>query len=348
LSLLELIVVMGIIGLLVSLSLPAVTRSRQAARRLQCQNNLRQIGLALLQTTDVAGRFPACGNFGHDGNHHSWVVDVLPWLDQSTIASQWDKDKPIDDPVNAPLAALFVPILTCPSDISVTMSTSKKTARGDLSYVVNGGVGFTVERSPGQHDCPIDPKGRTLDLNGNGVLCPQPPDLETDGSPSDRDQFFRMGLFFNETWKWEVTVRHHRPATIVDGMSQTFLISENVRTGHDPKNPEATWASPNPYLTSFYIGDPCPDGKCLPGTVDYQRCNAGESAINRGLDQPEGSAPYPSSFHEGGVNMTFCDGRVVPLSQNIDGGVYAALASPAGSLLTETPLQQTVNVDLNF
>lgn len=343
---LELVVVMAIISLLVALALPAIGRARLAARRMQCQNNLRNIGLAMVSTTEVAGRFPACGNFGRDPatgqglNFHSWVVDVLPWLDQRNISDQWNKDKAIDDPLNQSLTHNHLPVLVCPDDFSANGRREPVgVVKGDLSYVVNGGVGFTAQIG-GVNDCPIDPNGPKLDLNGNGVSCPTDP--KTDGSPSDKDFFFNMGLFFNETWKWDVTVRHHRMGDVLDGMSNTIMLTENVRTGFNPAQSGTSWASNNPYLTSFYIGNPCQNASCTQGHVDYSRCNSGLAAINAGLTAAEGSSPYPSSFHDGGVNMVFGDGRVKFVSQQIDGRVYAALVSPQGMRLEHTPLAQGV------
>ncbi|HAH45517.1 MAG TPA: hypothetical protein DCM07_11810, partial [Planctomycetaceae bacterium] len=68
--------------------------------------------------------------------------------------------------------------------------------------------------------------------------------------------------------------------------------------------------------------------------------NSGSSAINAGIAKPEGSAPYPNSLHKGGVNVGYCDGHIQFLSENIDGKVYAALASPQGAALSGTSLEQ--------
>jgi len=327
----ELLVSMAIISILVAVLIPAVQKTRGAARRLQCQNNLRNIGLALYQATDVTGRFPACGNFGHDGPHHGWVIDALPWLDRNDVAVQWEKEQPIKSSGNLPLIDVHIPVLVCADDISVTGS-------GDLSYVVNGGVGFTVRYTDGTHDCPVDASWTRLDLNGNGVVCPGQPG--SDGSPSDKDSFFKLGLFFNETWNWNITVRHHRFATVTDGLSQTAMLSENVRTGVNPARFTGNWATSNPYLTSFYIGNPCRSAACTLGNVDYGLANSQADSINSGLTQPEGTSPRPNSFHPGGVNMVFCDGRVQFLSQLISGHVYAALVSPQGTML-DGPLMQS-------
>lgn len=336
-TIIELLVVTAVISILIALALPAVQSARNSARQLQCLNNMRNAGLGIIQATDTASRFPACGYYGDGtpgtvGSFRSWVVEILPFIDQSNLYNQWDFDKHYLDPVNAPLAETYIPVLTCADDISVVPG------QGNLSYVVNSGVGFSALIG-GIHDCPIGPRSGKLDLNGNGITCNH--STNGDGTPSDRELFFQMGLFFNETWKGETRAkRHHTMAGLTDGASNTLLISENIRTGYNPARSQSNWASPNPYLTSFYIGYPCLNGTCSEGNVDYNLANSGTNAINGGLDQPEGSSPFPSSLHKGGVNAGYCDGHFQFLSENIDGKVYAALMSPQGQALDGTPLEQ--------
>ena len=240
-TMIELVVVIAIISILMSLLLPAVQQSQSAARRVECASRMRNVNLAMLDVLEAGLRFPACGNFtAQFGRHHSWVVDVLPWLDQADIANRWNKDLSIYDPVNEPLTHLSFPVLTCPADISVVPG------QGNLSYVVNGGVGFTVFYN-GVHDCPVDPQGRKLDLNGNGVSCPA--SGTGDGQPTDKDLFLRMGLFFNETWNSDITQRHHTAASVTDGLSNTVVFSENVRTGYNPAASSDPWSSSSELLT---------------------------------------------------------------------------------------------------
>ena len=336
-TIIELLVVVAVISILIALALPAVQSARNSARQLQCLNNMRNVSLGLLQATDSANRFPACGYFGDgtsatSGSYRSWVVAILPYIDQANLFNQWDVDKNYQDPVNAPLAKTTIPVLTCPDDISVDPG------QGNLTYVVSSGIGFSAQIG-GIHDCPVGPSSGKLDLNGNGSSCTS--STGGVGSPTDRELFFQMGLFFNETWTGEIRAkRHYTMAGITDGASNTMLISENIRTGYNPDRSSSNWASPNPYLTSFYIGNPCLNSNCAPGNVDYNRSNSGSSAINAGITQPEGSAPFPNSLHEGGVNVGYCDGHIQFLSANIDGKVYAALASPQGQSLSGTALEQ--------
>jgi prepilin-type N-terminal cleavage/methylation domain-containing protein/prepilin-type processing-associated H-X9-DG protein len=346
---LELLVVMTIIGILIALTMPAIGRARMSAKRIECKNNLRNIALALMEFDGANGRLPASGSYfdenGVGATHHTWAVSILPWVAQRALYDAWDFDKPITDPVNEPLTHSFVPVFVCPMDI--TRSPPPNRGR-DLSYAVNGGVGFTIRTSGGVGDCPVSAFGGMLDLNGDGQTCPADP--AADGQPSDRTYFKYMGVFFLENWKSGPTgtLRHHALADIKDGHSQTFLVTENARTGYNPDDATATFANPNPYLCAFYIGSPCRNGSCAAGNVDYSQCNAGAARINSGLKNAEGTSPVPNSFHDGGVNMAFADGHVNFLSEQINGAVYAALASPLGLRLQKTPLEQTIASDDSF
>jgi prepilin-type processing-associated H-X9-DG protein len=342
----ELIVVIAILSLLMALTLPAIGRARQAARRTQCQNNLRNLALGLTGFDLAQRRLPASGyifeRHGVVRPHHSWGISILPYIDQEPLHSQWNYRRPIDSPVNAPLTMARIPVYLCPSDVT---RSPKVGGGGDQSYVVNGGMGYTTMIN-GVRDCPVDANGVVLDLNGNEVECPSDP--EDDGRPSDRDFFKDTGLFFLENWNAGGTVRHYSLSDPGDGLSQTFLVSENVRTGYDPDNANSSFASPDAHLCAFYIGDPCRAGTCSAGNVDYRLCNAGWARINSGLASAEGTSPVPNSFHEGGVNMAYGDGHVSFLSEAVHGAVYAALASMRGLQLRKTPLEQVIVSDMDY
>jgi len=83
-TLVELLVVIAIIGVLVALLLPAVQAAREAARRSQCQNNLRQLGLAVHGFNDINGKLPYCRSGGGQ-NRHTWALLLLPYMEQNNI-----------------------------------------------------------------------------------------------------------------------------------------------------------------------------------------------------------------------------------------------------------------------
>lgn len=249
----------------------------------------------------------------------------------------------IRSPGKRDLANTHFSILTCPDDPTVA------DGQGNLSYVVNCGFGFTLPIDcPGTWHFATDDIPYPLDLNGNGVTCTPPGD--PDGTPDDRELFFKTGLFFVENWPPGTgTVRYHTMATIRDGTSQTIMLSENVAAGYEAGPPGSNWANPIAWRTGFFVsGYVCEDQICSAGRVDYRHANDRSQtpfkfeAINASRDQSEGKAPWPSSYHTGnGVHMLFVDGHSQFVSALIDGGVYAALVSPDGGSI-QGPLAQRV------
>src|SRR5262245_29962927 len=88
-TLVELLVVIAIIGVLVALLLPAVQSAREAARRMQCQNHLKQIGLAVHSFEDVYKTLP----HSRYDDRYTWAVEILPFIEQKTLYDQWDLTK---------------------------------------------------------------------------------------------------------------------------------------------------------------------------------------------------------------------------------------------------------------
>jgi prepilin-type N-terminal cleavage/methylation domain-containing protein/prepilin-type processing-associated H-X9-DG protein len=351
-TMIELLMVMAIIGVLFSLLLPAVLGARASGRRVQCLNNLRQVGLAMIQVGDRQGRYPASGYFSAIGpeQYFSWVVPVLNDLDQSDIASAWDISRPWDDTSgsnNAMLAQTSLAVLACPSDISVAPG------QGNLSYVVNGGFGWTEPV-----DCPVaghwggipTPVIVPFDFTGDGMTC-----ATTNDTPVlalDKALYLKTGLFFLNNWPAGTgTTRHHSPASVTDGSATTLMLSENIRAGYDPVW-GTSWASPWPTRNSFLLSSyACQNARCAPGAVNYQMVNTRSAApqsfeaINSSISQAEGEAPWPSSLHGAGVNVIMCDGHGTFLSETVDGAVYAALVSPQGMRILG-PLQQQLIGDI--
>src|SRR5262245_55782747 len=118
-TLVELLVVIAIIGVLVALLLPAVQQAREAARRMTCVNNLKQIGVALHNHHDVKLTFPPGGmNTGHNGTpcYTTWTVEILPFIEQQALYNQYDQTQLNTAPVNRLVGQQRMVPYECPSD----------------------------------------------------------------------------------------------------------------------------------------------------------------------------------------------------------------------------------------
>ena len=112
-------------GVPIALLLPAVQAAREAARRAQCSNNLKQLALAMHNYHDVFGSFPPAYIPDEDGRPmHSWRVLILPYIEQSPLYDQYNFDEPWDSPANRSLAYNMPSVYRCPSDPSGDMETS--------------------------------------------------------------------------------------------------------------------------------------------------------------------------------------------------------------------------------
>jgi len=128
-TLVELLVVIAIIGILVGLLLPAVQAAREAARRMQCSNNLKQIGLAMHTYHDAYKKFPQGGNWKTPwgvvlgrgnrparGNGWAWNAMLLPYVEQSALYNQLNFSNRLTEAPNRTLMSTLVPLAKCPSD----------------------------------------------------------------------------------------------------------------------------------------------------------------------------------------------------------------------------------------
>ncbi|HMC10910.1 MAG TPA: DUF1559 domain-containing protein [Pirellulaceae bacterium] len=137
-TLVELLVVIAIIGVLVALLLPAVQAAREAARRMNCQSNLKQIGVALHNHHDVRLAFPpGAVNTGNNGTDTftTWSIEILPYMEQKALYERYNQTALNCNAANLPVLKSRVKPYECPSDmlngkLEQPASAPRQSARG--------------------------------------------------------------------------------------------------------------------------------------------------------------------------------------------------------------------------
>ena len=307
-TLIELLVVISIIGVLVGLLLPAINSAREAGRRVQCQNNQKNVGLALAQFSTAKNSFPNSGIFFEDvlgtGANgavdplnpttssiyfatnlqsapngiaastyvytwaRSWVVAILPYLDQQDLANAWDLNGnyletaaagSATEASNYTIGNTALQILRCPDDLNA------QDGQGNLSYVVNGGF----SRFPA---VPIAWQG--LVVNGQNARFNLQWLTATDSSATLQSIGTKLGVMFpgaivhqgqtvgtglgstSFSWNTNTTL-----SSIQDGLTNTILLGESTTAGYAAPGQgifpdiQTNWACPHPSFTSFMASD---------------------------------------------------------------------------------------------
>jgi prepilin-type N-terminal cleavage/methylation domain-containing protein/prepilin-type processing-associated H-X9-DG protein len=323
-TLVELLVVIAIIGILVAFLLPAIQAAREAARRTTCQNNIKQLALAVhdyhdvhhvippLYTNTAKARFTLV--FGLET--HSWRTLVLPHIEEQSLFDSINFVELATHSYNQAAINRVVSIFNCPS-----------TPRSSL-------IAFGLWRGRSQFDESLS--AATTDYNGSagyveaGVATRQ---SICDPSRTEHywDQAWVAGAWGEVVYAkvvWDPpTVRKISFADITDGLSRTALVLERagLPDQHFEGGSESVTHAPPQYRTWANVG--------LWAISGYQQFNQ----IYRQTDTPlinfdNMLALY--SFHPGGVHVTFADGSVHFLDESMDTGTIVALVSRDGGETT--------------
>lgn len=299
-TLVELLVVIAIIGVLIALLLPAVQQAREAARRMQCSNNLKQLGIAMHNYHDTFQTFPV-GSYACC--YGTWQVAILPFIEQSAMYNIYHHDNKFEDSsyrygmaTNFPVTTSRIAALTCPSD---TPNAPIGTAPNQLTshnYVVNFG---NTNYSQG---------------TVNGVTFKGAPfTIHASDTQTDRSYGFRH---------------------ISDGTSNTMLMAEVLQgTGKDLRG--FSWWSVGTNF-SAYLGP----NSSQPDNMDSAGNCVNTPQANLPCTVATSSNPIMTasrSRHPGGIQAVLCDGSVRFFAETINIDSWRALASTQGGEVITDP-----------
>jgi prepilin-type N-terminal cleavage/methylation domain-containing protein/prepilin-type processing-associated H-X9-DG protein len=319
-TLVELLVVIAIIGILVALLLPAIQAAREAARRASCTNNLKNLGLAVLNHHDIKKQFPVSMGYpesNENGPCVGWILNTLPQLEEQSLYDQFvaagafegnfavgackiqQANRGIASTKNGirgpELAKTQLPILQCPSDTSVLeLSVDQYQWQPKCPVALTSYKGVIDDTVMGETDGTIFTNDGPYPEYASGLYT-EPKPAYTSERDCHRDTRCR-GIFFRQSFKRPVKI-----ATVTDGTSKTVMIGEDI--------PEF-----NLHSAAFYSnGDTC-------------SCN---TPLNYGLNQnPEifrikqWEARGFRSRHPGGVHFCLVDGSVRFLADDVDNVLY--------------------------
>ncbi|MCA9189792.1 MAG: DUF1559 domain-containing protein [Planctomycetales bacterium] len=249
-TLVELLVVIAIIGVLAGLILPAISRTRETARRLQCLSHIRQVGMAVIAFHDAKTYLPPSrtddGSLGPGIAPHSWVTLILPYIDQEPLQKNINSNVPWNAAVNLTPIQTRLEVFECPSSV---LSDFRTTALGGaapaqaptdyvpISEVDNGLYSNQTSQNPVPPIVPSDPNDPTNSVWASGrPLAQRVGVVEANGSKDDLTDV-EDGLS-STILLCEVS---SRPSHYIEGLINELTPAQQIAAGLDLTG----WANPS-------------------------------------------------------------------------------------------------------
>jgi prepilin-type N-terminal cleavage/methylation domain-containing protein/prepilin-type processing-associated H-X9-DG protein len=322
-TLVELLVVIAIIGILIALLLPAVQAAREAARRTQCTNRLKQLALAIHNYTSARKtlppgkiiEYPTANNCDSFRLYTNWAIEILPYLEEGGLFAKYNFNSTNDHANNRFVTTHILPEMVCPSDPNGARIGIPSNGTVDQDYASGSyrGVSGRGRYSPSNQINYFDSSRAVagqLPLADRGPLFVIPRNPST--APSCAASIFSKSPI--------------KPAQISDGTSKTLLIGEYTTVSALGRS--AFWA--NSYygmnLGSVHVpGAGFSDSTAPSLDPDFAVCD-------KKLGARHACARTFTGLHGGGgaINFAFCDGGVRRIVTTIDMQLLAAMATTAG------------------
>ncbi|HVJ67741.1 MAG TPA: DUF1559 domain-containing protein [Caulifigura sp.] len=340
-TLIELLVVIAIIAILIALLLPAVQQAREAARRTQCKNAMKQIGLAFHNYHDVYNQFPRPAIMGLSAagglkmmSGISWGTAILPYMDQAPVFNIYDSNRSLFDPVNVQAVKSVIPTLLCASTPRANPRVQYTIPAGTVlgSGYPGTAAAWTMDGGATDFGTLDGVRGAFSNLSSVG---------QTVG---DREGQATWTIRVLEDPTKNTPGKGGAIRYVTDGTSNTILVAEQAgrNTLYRRRTlvlPTADVEAATHALTGSgawadtFQGDTWVNGRLYDGIVGGSGSNeGGPCAVNCSNNRTAGLY----SFHEGGAQIVLCDGSVRFISQNIGGWtLFSLITARGGEVLGE-------------